>query len=156
MPCFNYSRLLLYLNPSQYYRYKGSLTAPPCTENVRWIIFKQPIGIRLMQLDEFRKLLMAPKIKTILHKKSGLTSEEIIPVRIGNNYRERQRDNGDYIIYENCLNECQNNTSQANTKQFDSKASAYRKNKAICYSVNILRLFVLTFSAISFGAILSF
>ncbi|WCL80149.1 carbonic anhydrase family protein [Saprospira sp. CCB-QB6] len=32
-----------------YYHYKGSLTTPPCSENVQWYIFKTPINISLKQ-----------------------------------------------------------------------------------------------------------
>jgi len=39
-----------------YYRYKGSLTTPPCTESVIWTVFAQPIKIMSDQLKEFRKL----------------------------------------------------------------------------------------------------
>lgn len=36
-----------------YYRYKGSLTTPPCSEIVEWIVLKQPI---LLKQDTFKKL----------------------------------------------------------------------------------------------------
>lgn len=36
-----------------YYSYRGSLTTPPCTENVNWIIFKNPI---ILSLEEVIKL----------------------------------------------------------------------------------------------------
>ena len=39
---------------TQYYRYKGSLTAPPCTEGVIWNVFAQKISISLNQIETFR------------------------------------------------------------------------------------------------------
>ena len=36
-----------------FYTYKGSLTTPPCTENVQWIILKNPLEL---SLDEVIKL----------------------------------------------------------------------------------------------------
>ena len=79
-------------------RYTGSLSAPPCTENARWIIFKTPIGIRLKQLDYFRKLRTTPKTAT---DKNQLEYE--IPQIIGDNYREIQRKDDVYTVYENYM-----------------------------------------------------
>ncbi|XP_075231726.1 putative carbonic anhydrase 3 [Lycorma delicatula] len=39
-----------------YYTYYGSLTNPPCTENILWVIFPEPIGISSRQIDYLRKL----------------------------------------------------------------------------------------------------
>ena len=39
-----------------YYRFKGSLTTPPCSEEVSWQVLKQPVEISKGQLDAFRKL----------------------------------------------------------------------------------------------------
>ena len=37
-----------------YYTYEGSLTTPPCTEGVRWVIFDTPIQASSEQLDALR------------------------------------------------------------------------------------------------------
>jgi carbonic anhydrase len=39
-----------------YYRYMGSLTAPPCTEGVTWFVLKTPLEISAQQIDAFAKL----------------------------------------------------------------------------------------------------
>jgi len=38
-----------------YYRFAGSLTAPPCTEGVDWMVLKQPIELSPPQLQAYRK-----------------------------------------------------------------------------------------------------
>ncbi len=40
-----------------YFSYTGSLTTPPCTENVKWFIFRDPITVSLEQVEVLRKLM---------------------------------------------------------------------------------------------------
>lgn len=39
-----------------YYAYDGSLTAPPCTEGVLWLVMKQPLELSAAQLDRLGQL----------------------------------------------------------------------------------------------------
>ncbi|MEO0034148.1 MAG: carbonic anhydrase [Pseudomonadota bacterium] len=39
-----------------YFRYEGSLTTPPCSEVVHWVVFKQPVTVSAAQIDRFAKL----------------------------------------------------------------------------------------------------
>lgn len=36
-----------------YYRFNGSLTTPPCSEGVRWLVMKQPISASKAQIEKF-------------------------------------------------------------------------------------------------------
>ncbi|RWR01575.1 carbonic anhydrase [[Pantoea] beijingensis] len=40
-----------------YYRFSGSLTTPPCTEGLRWLVIKQPETISKAQITAFQQAL---------------------------------------------------------------------------------------------------
>lgn len=49
---------LMQLLPAEraYYTYMGSLTTPPCSENVLWLVMRQPVPVGANQLAIFHKL----------------------------------------------------------------------------------------------------
>lgn len=40
-----------------YYRFDGSLTTPPCSEGVRWMVLKQPLTVSGEQVEQFNSLI---------------------------------------------------------------------------------------------------
>ncbi|CAL8103809.1 unnamed protein product [Calicophoron daubneyi] len=53
---FNLTKVLELVDANQFYRYAGSLTTPPCTQNVMWTIFEKVCSISSSQLNLLRKL----------------------------------------------------------------------------------------------------
>ena len=52
----NASALLPESGKRSFYRYNGSLTTPPCTENVLWTVMSEPIEFSKEQIESFTKL----------------------------------------------------------------------------------------------------
>ena len=42
---------------SDYFRFNGSLTTPPCSEGVRWFVLKDPISASKTQIERFSKTM---------------------------------------------------------------------------------------------------
>ena len=57
----------LYLLPdsTDYYRFNGSLTTPPCTEGVTWLVMKQPITASKAQIKQFQKVMGHPNNRPV-------------------------------------------------------------------------------------------
>jgi carbonic anhydrase len=58
-----------------YFRYAGSVTAPPCTEGVEWIVVKQPLELSPSQLTQYRQVF-ADNARPVqpLHQRTVLES----------------------------------------------------------------------------------
>lgn len=48
-----------------YYRFNGSLTTPPCSEGVLWLVMKQPITASKEQIQQFRDMMQQPTNRPI-------------------------------------------------------------------------------------------
>ena len=48
-----------------YYRFNGSLTTPPCTEGVLWLVLKQPAIASKPQIDQFTKVMGHPNNRPV-------------------------------------------------------------------------------------------
>ena len=40
-----------------FYRFSGSLTTPPCSDGVRWLVLKQPVSASAEQIQQFRTVM---------------------------------------------------------------------------------------------------
>lgn len=50
-----------------YYRFSGSLTTPPCSEGIRWLVLKQPVTLSQAQLDAFKQALKTTNNRPLQH-----------------------------------------------------------------------------------------
>lgn len=57
-PPFDVAKLLP--DNHDYYRYNGSLTTPPCTEGVLWLVLKHSVTASKAQIDAFRNVMRHP------------------------------------------------------------------------------------------------
>ncbi|WP_377704749.1 carbonic anhydrase [Pseudoduganella sp. UC29_71] len=48
-----------------YYRFSGSLTTPPCSEGVRWLVMKNPVTVSKGQVVEFSELIHHPNNRPV-------------------------------------------------------------------------------------------
>lgn len=48
-----------------YYRYDGSLTTPPCSEGVTWLVMKDPVTASKAQVDQFAAALPGPNNRPV-------------------------------------------------------------------------------------------
>ncbi|MBK5964926.1 carbonate dehydratase [Thiocystis minor] len=48
-----------------YYRFNGSLTTPPCTEGVTWLVLKEPVTASTEQIGKFARVMGHPNNRPI-------------------------------------------------------------------------------------------
>ena len=48
-----------------YYRFSGSLTTPPCSEGVRWLVMKNPLTVSKAQIVSFSELIQHPNNRPV-------------------------------------------------------------------------------------------
>lgn len=48
-----------------YYRFNGSLTTPPCSEGVWWLVMKQPVSASKAQIEQFAKVMGHPNNRPV-------------------------------------------------------------------------------------------
>ncbi len=58
-----------------YYRFSGSLTTPPCTEGVTWLVMKHPVTASAEQISTFSKVMGHPNNRPIQNLNARLIDE---------------------------------------------------------------------------------
>lgn len=56
----NFNHMLKDNFAGPYFTYSGSLTTPPCSENVKWIVLKRPLFVSHLAVDSFKTLFPNP------------------------------------------------------------------------------------------------
>jgi carbonic anhydrase len=49
----------------EYYRFNGSLTTPPCTEGVLWLVMKNPVAVSEAQVKQLAEALGHPNNRPV-------------------------------------------------------------------------------------------
>ncbi|XP_069587487.1 carbonic anhydrase-related protein isoform X2 [Ranitomeya imitator] len=81
IPCFNPNTLLPDPLLRDYWVYEGSLTMPPCSEGVTWILYRYPLTVSQSQMEEFRRLRMHIKGADLEDESDGILADNFRPTQ---------------------------------------------------------------------------
>ncbi|XP_053234324.1 receptor-type tyrosine-protein phosphatase gamma isoform X3 [Podarcis raffonei] len=68
-----------------YYRYTGSLTTPPCSEIVEWIVFRMPVPISYRQLEAFYSIFTTEQqdhVKSVEYLRNNFRPQQSLNNRV--------------------------------------------------------------------------
>lgn len=54
---YAYSSITKKVAKSTVYNYKGSLTTPPCTEEINWFVVEEPLNVSIEQYKQMKKIM---------------------------------------------------------------------------------------------------
>ncbi|XP_074140330.1 receptor-type tyrosine-protein phosphatase gamma isoform X2 [Sminthopsis crassicaudata] len=78
-------RDLLPASLGSYYRYTGSLTTPPCSEIVEWIVFRRPVPISYHQMEAFYSIFTTEQqdhVKSVEYLRNNFRPEQSLNDRV--------------------------------------------------------------------------
>ncbi|XP_048212025.1 receptor-type tyrosine-protein phosphatase gamma isoform X3 [Perognathus longimembris pacificus] len=78
-------RDLLPASLGSYYRYTGSLTTPPCSEIVEWIVFRKPVPISYHQLEAFYSIFTTEQqdhVKSVEYLRNNFRPQQALNDRV--------------------------------------------------------------------------
>ncbi|XP_074986310.1 receptor-type tyrosine-protein phosphatase gamma isoform X4 [Caretta caretta] len=78
-------RDLLPTSLGSYYRYTGSLTTPPCSEIVEWIVFRRPVSISYHQLEAFYSIFTTEQqdhVKSVEYLRNNFRPQQSLNDRV--------------------------------------------------------------------------
>ncbi|KAG9355227.1 hypothetical protein JZ751_000065 [Albula glossodonta] len=81
IPCFNPNTLLPDPLLRDYWVYEGSLTTPPCSEKVAWILYRYPLTVSQIQIEEFRRLRSHIKGADLAEGSDGILGDNFRPTQ---------------------------------------------------------------------------
>ncbi|XP_061112380.1 carbonic anhydrase-related protein-like isoform X2 [Conger conger] len=81
VPCFNPNTLLPDPLLRDYWVYEGSLTTPPCSEKVSWILYRYPLTVSQIQIEEFRRLRSHVKAAEPTDGSDGILGDNFRPTQ---------------------------------------------------------------------------
>ncbi|XP_068940302.1 receptor-type tyrosine-protein phosphatase gamma isoform X2 [Petaurus breviceps papuanus] len=78
-------RDLLPASLGSYYRYTGSLTTPPCSEIVEWIVFRRPVPISYHQMEAFYSIFTTEQqdhVKSVEYLRNNFRPQQSLNDRV--------------------------------------------------------------------------